>query len=75
MHPRGLPEGSAGEDSACSVGDLGPTPGLGRSPGEGNGSPLRTLAWGIAWAVQTRGSQRAGHGACVRVGRLSHAQP
>ena len=28
--------GSAGEESACNVGDLDSTPGLGRSPGEGN---------------------------------------
>ena len=27
--------------SACNVGDLGLTPGLGRSPGEGNGYPLQ----------------------------------
>ena len=27
--------------SACNVGDLGSTPGLGRSPGEGNGNPLQ----------------------------------
>ena len=33
--------GSAGEESACSVGDLGSIPGLGRSPGEGKGYPLR----------------------------------
>ena len=31
----GLPWGSAGEESTCNVGDLGSTPGLGRSPGEG----------------------------------------
>ena len=28
-------------ESACSVGDLGLIPGLGRSPGEGNGNPLQ----------------------------------
>ena len=28
--------GSAGKESACSVGDLGLFPGFGRSPGEGN---------------------------------------
>ena len=28
---------SNGEDSACNARDLGSTPGLGRSPGEGNG--------------------------------------
>ena len=27
--------------SACNVGDLGSIPGSGRSPGEGNGNPLR----------------------------------
>ena len=33
--------GSAGKESACSEGDLGSIPGLGRSPGEGKGSPLQ----------------------------------
>ena len=33
--------GSAGKESACNVGDLGLTPGLGRSPGEGKGYPLQ----------------------------------
>ena len=33
--------GSDGEESACSVGDLGSIPGLGRSPGEGHGYPLQ----------------------------------
>ena len=32
---------SAGKESACSAGDLGLIPGLGRSPGEGNGYPLQ----------------------------------
>ena len=32
--------GSAGKESACSAGDLGSIPGLGRSPGEGKGYPL-----------------------------------
>ena len=27
--------------SACNVGDLGSIPGLGRSPGEGDGNPLQ----------------------------------
>ena len=31
--------GSAGEESACNEGDLGSTPGSGRSPGEGKGLP------------------------------------
>ena len=37
----GFPGGSDGKESACSAGDLGLIPGLGRSPGEGNGNPLR----------------------------------
>jgi len=33
--------GSNGKESACNVGDLGLIPGLGRSPGEGNGNLLQ----------------------------------
>ena len=33
--------GSAGKESACNVGDLGSTSGLGRSPGEGKSYPLQ----------------------------------
>ena len=36
-----FPRGSAGKESACSVGDLGSISGLGRSPGEGKGYPLQ----------------------------------
>ena len=35
-----FPGGSDGKASACYVGDLGSVPGLGRSPGEGNGNPI-----------------------------------
>ena len=37
----GFPGGSAGKESACSAGDLGLIPGLGRWPGEGKGYPLQ----------------------------------
>ena len=37
----GFPGGSGGKESACNVGDLGSTPGLGRSPGGGHGYPLQ----------------------------------
>ena len=37
----GFPCGSADKESACDVGDLGSIPGLGRSPGEGNGNALQ----------------------------------
>ena len=37
----GFPRSSIGKESACNAGDLGLTPGSGRSPGEGNGNPLQ----------------------------------
>ena len=37
----GFPGGSDRKESACSAGDLGLIPGLGRSPGEGKGYPLQ----------------------------------
>ena len=37
----GFPGGSDGKESACNVGDLGSTPGLGRSPGERSSYPLQ----------------------------------
>ena len=39
--PGGFPFGSAGKESAYNVGDLSSIPGLGRSPGEGNGYSLQ----------------------------------
>ena len=38
---RGFPGGSDGKASASNMGDPGLIPGLGRSPGEGNGNPLQ----------------------------------
>ena len=38
---KGFPSGSDGKASVCNAGDLGSIPWLGRSPGEGNGSPLQ----------------------------------
>ena len=66
FYRRGFPGGSDDKESACKVGDLGSIPGLGRSPGEGNGNPLqysclenphgqRSLAGCSPW-----GSQRVG---------------
>ena len=37
----GIPGGSDDKESACSAEDPGLIPGLGRSPGEGNGYPLQ----------------------------------
>ena len=37
----GFPDSSVGKESACSTGDLGSIPGLGRSPGKENGYQLQ----------------------------------
>ena len=63
----GFPGGSNGKAPACSAGDLGSTPGLGRSPGEGNDNPLQysclenSMDWGAWWAIQSMGSHRVRH--------------
>ena len=41
MATEGFPCSSVGKGSACSAGDPGSIPGLGRSPGGGNGNPLQ----------------------------------
>ena len=38
-----FPGGLDGKASVCNAGDLGSTPGSGRSPGEGNGKPPQYL--------------------------------
>ena len=38
---KGFPGGSDGKASVYNAGDPGSIPGLGRSPGEGNGNPLQ----------------------------------
>ena len=61
-----FPCGSAGKESACNAGDLDSIPGLGRSPGEGNGSThSNILAWRIPCTekpgrLQSIRSQRVG---------------
>ena len=41
MPSQGFLSTSADKESACNTGEPGSTPGLGRSPGEGNGYPLQ----------------------------------
>ena len=36
-----FPGGSVAKEFTCNAGDVGLIPGLGRSPGEGNGNPLQ----------------------------------
>ena len=48
------------QESACKAGDLGSIPGLGRSPGEGNGNPLQYSCLGSpmdtgAWEATLHG--------------------
>ena len=44
---QGFCGGSDGKESACNAGDLGSIPGLGRPPGEANGTHSIVLAWKI----------------------------
>ena len=62
----GFPPSSIGKEFACNAGDLGSIPGLGRSPGEGNGnafqySCLENPMNRGAWQAIVREVQRVGH--------------
>ena len=62
----GFPSGSVGKKSACNTGDAGLIPGLGRSPGGGNGNPpqyscLENPMDRGAWQVIVHGVARVGH--------------
>ena len=62
----GLPGDSDGKESACITGDPGLIPGLGRSPGGGNGKHSSILAWRIPCTEEpgrlySMGSQTVGH--------------
>ena len=57
---RSFPGSSDGKESACNVGDQGLIPGLGRSPGEGNGYPVQYSCLGNsmdrgAWQAAVQG--------------------
>ena len=63
---RDFPGGSDGKASVYNSGDLGLIPGLGRSPGEGNGNPLQDCCLENprdrgAWRAVVHGTQRVGH--------------
>ena len=62
----GFPHSPVSKESACNAGDLSLIPGLGRSPGEGDGNLLSILAWKIPWTeqpgrLQSKGVARVGH--------------
>ena len=48
----GFPDDSDGKESACNAGHLGLIPGLGRSPGEGNGYPLQFSCLENPWTEE-----------------------
>ena len=55
-----FPGGSNGKESACNAGDPGLIPGSGRSPGEGNSTPLQCSCLensmdGVAWWATVHG--------------------
>ena len=63
-----FPGGSDGKESTCNAGDLGLTPGLGRSTGGGHGNPLQYSCLenpygqrSLVGCMQSMGSQRVGH--------------
>ena len=65
-HSTGLPWWLSGKECTCYAGDADSIPGLGRSPGEGNGNPLQHSCLGNLWTeepggLQSTGSKRAGH--------------
>ena len=65
----GFPGGSEGKESACSVGDVGSIPGLGRCPRGGHDNPLeysclentneqRNLAGYYPWSIMVYGHKQ-----------------
>ena len=60
----GLPWWLSGKEPACNakdVRDAGLVPGLGRSPGDGNGNLPQYSAWRILWTVSLAGYGLEGH--------------
>ena len=53
----GFPGGSDSKESACSMGDPGLIPGLGRSPGEGNSNLPQYSFLEIPWTEEPGGLQ------------------
>ena len=68
MQP-GFPGGSDGKESACNAGDVGSVPGLGRSPGDGDGNPLQYSC--LENSMDTGAWQATVHGVAKSGTRLS----
>ena len=52
---QGFPGDSLVKHPPAKAGDMGLVPGLGRSSGEGNGTPSSILAWEVPWAEESGG--------------------
>ena len=52
LFEKGLPRWLSSKEAACQAGDVGSIPGPGRSPGEGNGSPLQYSRPRIPWVEE-----------------------
>ena len=76
----GFPGGSDGKEFACSAGDLGSIPGLGRSPGEGNSYSLqysgleKSIDRGAWQAIYSPRNRRFGGDFHFRAECRGHAQ-
>ena len=67
----GFPSGSAVKNPPASAGHVGLIPGLGRSPGEGNGNPLQYSCLEShmdrgTWRSIVCGSQRVGYDLAIK---------
>ena len=74
--PVGFPHSSVGKEWVCNAGELGSIPGLGRSPGEGNGYPLQYSCLENpmgreAWQAIVHGVTKVGHNLATKPPSLS----
>ena len=72
-----FPGSSVKKESACNVGDWCSIPGLGRSPGEGNGNPLQYSCLENprqrrAWRATDHGVARVGHDLATKTATTTH---
>ena len=67
----GFPSGSVVKNPLGNA-DVGSTPGVGRSPGEGNGIHSTTLAWEISSTEEPGGLQSENWQALDTTWRLNH---
>ena len=77
---KSFPGGSDGKVSACNAGDPGSIPGLGRSPGKGNGNPRQYSCQENpmdrgSWQATDHGVSRVRHGLGHKPSAAAAAKP